>query len=196
MELRDLMILDIESLTATQAQQVARDAIAVLTKGGLTGSEQDQLKTLMIMAEEIATGRKIGDSHDNIREEVLQKIKEADDRGDKRTARYLAESMVASDVAAADLAEQTMTDAVQKFIEDDIAAVAARQKADQQQQIDLRTQELLRVSGSEYGYSPEKARKQATREIIRPRYEDDINDKPEKPDRQAILDALRQRYEA
>lgn len=33
MELRDLMILDIESLTTTQALQVARDAIAVLTKG-------------------------------------------------------------------------------------------------------------------------------------------------------------------
>ena len=189
MELRDLMILDIESLTATQAQQVARDAIAVLTKGGLTGSEQDQLKTLMIAAEEIATGRKVGDSDDNVRKEVLQKIKEADARGDKRTARYLAESMVAADVAAADLAEQELTSAVDKFISDDNAASEDRRRKDQQQQIDLRTQELLRVSGSEYGYSPEKARKQATREIVRPRYEDDINDEPEKPDRQAILDA-------
>ena len=189
MELRDLMILDIESLTATQAQQVARDAIAVLTQGGLTGSEQDQLKTLTVSATEIATGRKIGDSHDNIREEVLQKIKEADKRGDKRTARYLAESMVASDVAAADLAEQELTEAVDKFITDDNAASEDRRRKDQQQQIDLRTQELLRVNGSEYGYSPEKARKQATREIIRPRYEDDINDEPEKPDRRAILDA-------
>ena len=189
MELRDLMILDIESLTATQAQQVARDAIAVLTKGGLTGSEQDQLKTLMIAAEEIATGRKVGDSDDNVRKEVLQKIKEADARGDKRTARYLAESMVAADVAAADLAEQELTSAVDKFISDDNAASEDRRRKDQQQQIDLRTQELLRVSGSEYGYSPEKARKQATREIIRPRYEDDINDEPERPDRQAILDA-------
>ena len=189
MELRDLMTLDIESLTATQAQQVARDAIAVLTKGGVTGSEQDQLKTLMVSATEIATGRKIGDSHDNIREEVLQKIKEAEARGDKRTARYLAESMVASDVAAADLAEQELTGAADKFIADDIAASEDRRRKDQQQQIDLRTQELLRVNGSEYGYSPEKARKQAMREIIRPRYEDDINDEPEKPDRQAILDA-------
>ena len=75
MELRDLMILDIESLTTTQAQQVARDTVAVLTQGGLTGSEQDQLKTLMVSANEIATGRKIGDSHDKIRKEVLQKIK-------------------------------------------------------------------------------------------------------------------------
>ena len=189
MELRDLMILDIEFLTATQAQQVARDAVAVLTKGGLTGSEQDQLKTLMVSANEIATGRKIGDSHDNIREEVLQKIKEADERGDKRTARYLAESMVAADVAAADLAEQELTNAADKFIADDNTASEDRRRKDQQQQIDLRTQELLRVSGSEYGYSPEKARKQATREIVRPRYEDDINDEPEKPDRQAILDA-------
>ena len=122
----------------------------------------------------------------------MQKIREAEARGDKRTARYLAESMVKHDVAAAGLAEQKMTDTVNKFIADDIAASEARQKARQQQRIDGRTQELLRVSGSKYGYSPEKAREKATREVMGPpRYEDDINEVPEKPDRQAILDARR-----
>ena len=190
MELNELLYLDLESLNSAQAGQVAADTIAALSQGGLPGPDQDRLKKLLVAAQEKATDRKIGDSHDNIRKEVLQKIQEADERGDKRTARYLAESMVASDVAAADLAEQELTGAADKFIADDVAAAEARQKADQQQQIDLRTQELLRVNGSEFGYSPEKARKQATREIVgRPRYEDDINDEPERPDRQAILDA-------
>ena len=109
-------------------------------------------------------------------------------RGDKRTARYLAESMAKHDVAAADLAEQKMTDAVNKFIADDIAASETRQKARQQQRIDGRTQELLRVSGSKYGYSTERAREQATREVIGPpAYEDDIDDEPKKIDRREIL---------
>ena len=189
MELRDLLVVDAESLSAPQAKQVARDVIDALTDG-VSGEDQDLLKSLLIAAQEKATGRKVGDSQDNIRQEVLQKIIEADKRGDKRTARYLAESMGKADVAAADLAEQELTDAAHKFITDDIAATEAAQKADQQQQIDLRTQELLRVNGSAYDYSPEQARKQATRDVMgQPAYEDDVNDEPERPDRQAILDA-------
>jgi len=104
----------------------------------------------------------------------------------RREARDLKE------VAAADLAERKMTDAVNKFIADDIAASEARQKARQQQRIDGRIQELLRVSGSKYGYNPEKAREQAKREIMGPpAYEDDINVEPEKPNRQAILKGSR-----
>ena len=188
MELRDLLTLDVESLSAAQAHQVVQDTIATLA-GGVMASDQPKLRSLLIAAQEVATGRKVGDTQDTIRKEVLHKIQEAEARGDKRTARYLAESMGKHDIAAADLAQQKMTDAADKFIADDIAAVAARQKADQQQQIDLRTQELLRVNGSAYGFSLKLAREQATREIIRPCYEDDINVEPEKPDRQAILDA-------
>ncbi len=189
MELRELLTLDVETLSAAQAHQVAQDTIATLA-GGVMASDQPKLRSLLIAAQEIATGRKVGDSTDNIREEVLHKIQEVKARGDKRTARYLAESMAKHDVAAADLAEQKMTDAVNKFIEDDTAASEARQKARQQQRIDARTQELLRVSGSKYGYSSEQARKQATSEVMGPpAYEDDINEEPDKPDRQAILDA-------
>ena len=188
MELRDLLVVDAESLSAAQAKQVTRDVIDVLTKG-VSGEDQGLLRTLLIAAQEIATGRKVGDSQDTIRAEVLEKIQEAEARGDKRTARYLAESMGKHDLAAADLADRHAANTVQKFIDSEIAASDARQKADQQQQIDLRTQELLRVDGSTYGFSLKLARKQATREIIRPRYEDDINPEPEKPDRQAILDA-------
>ena len=191
MELRDLLTLDVETLSAAQAHQVAQDTIAILA-GGVMTSDQPKLRSLLIAAQEIATGRKVGDSQDNIRQEVLHKIQEAEARGDKRTARYLAESMVKHDVAAAGLAEHKMTDAVNKFIADDIAASEARQKARQQQRIDARTQELLRVSGPKYGYSPVKAREQATRDVLGPpAYEDDINEMPEKPDRQAILDAHR-----
>ena len=189
MELRELLTVDVETLSPAQAHQVAQDTIATLTSG-VMASDQPKLRSLLIAVQEIATSRKVGDSHDTIREEVLQKIQEAHARGDKRTARYLAESMAKHDMAAADLAEQKMTDAVNKFIEDDMAASEARQKARQQQRIDGRTQELLRVSGSKYGYSPVKAREQATRDVLGPpAYEDDINEMPEKPDRQAILDA-------
>jgi len=187
MELRELLTLDVETLSAAQAQQVAQDTIATLADG-VMASDQPKLRSLLIAAQEIATGRKIGDNQDNIRVDVLQKIQEAHARGDKRTARYLAESMAKHDTAAADLAEQKMTGAVNKFIADDIAASEARQKARQQQRIDGRTQELLRVSGSKYGYNPEKAREKATREVMGPpAYEDDINDEPEKPDRREIL---------
>ncbi len=188
MELRELLTLDVESLSAAQAQQVAKDTIATLASG-VMASDQPKLRSLLIAAQEIATGRKVGDSQDTIRAEVLERIQEAEARGDKRTARYLAESMGKADLAAADLAERKMTDAVQRFIENDIAASEARQKARQQQRIDIRTQDLLRVNGSEYGYSAVKARKQAIADVMgRPAYEDDINDETKKPDRQAILD--------
>ena len=187
MELRELLVVDAESLSVAQAKMVARDVIDVLTKG-VSGEDQGPLRTLLIASQEIATGRKVGDSQDTIRADVLEKIQEAEARGDKRTARYLAESMAKHDTAAADLAEQKHTDAVNKFIDDDIAADEARRNADQQQRIELRTQELLRVDGSTYSFSLKLAREQATREIVRPRYEDDINDEPEEPNRQKILD--------
>lgn len=187
MELRDLLCVDTESLSAAQAKQVTRDVIEVLSRGA-PAEDQPQLRSLLIAAQEIATGRKIGDKQDTIRKEVLQKIQEAEARGDKRTARYLVESMAKSDVAAADLADLDLAGIVNKRIEDDIAASEARQKARQQQRIDGRTEELLRVSGSKYGYSTKRAREQATREVMGPpAYEDDINDEPKKIDRREIL---------
>ena len=192
MELRELLCVDTESLSAAQASEVVRDVIAALADG-VMASDQPKLRSLLIAAKEVATGRKIGDSQDTLRADVLQKIQEAEARGDKRTARYLTESMAKQDLEAADLADRHAANTVQKFIDDGIAADEARQKADQQQRIDLRTQELLRVNGSAYNFSAKKARMQATREIVQPRYEDDINEVPKKPDRQAILDAHKAR---
>jgi len=189
MELRDLLTIDIESLSAAQAQFVVRDVIDVLTKPGVSGEDQHSLKSLMMKAQEIATGRKIGDSQDTIRAEVLAKIQEAEARGDKRTARYLAESMVEHDTAAAKAEEHRIANLAQKYIDDETAALEAREKADQEQRIEIRTHELMRIDGSRYGFNLKKARKQATREIVQPRYEDDVNDEPVKPNRQAILDA-------
>ena len=189
MELRDLLVIDAESLAAAQAKQVTRDVIDALTRG-VSGEDQKPVRSLLISAQEIATGRKVGDSQDTLRAEVLKKIQDAEARGDKRTARYLAELMGKADMTAADLAEQKMTEAVNRFIEDDLAAADALQQKKQRHRIDARTQELLRVNGSQYGFSPEKARKQATADIMGPpAYEDDINVEPEKPNRQAILDA-------
>jgi hypothetical protein len=190
MELNELLYLDLESLNAAQAGQVATDTIAALAKGGITRPGPGPPQTLLVAAQEKATGRKIGDSHDHVRKDVLQKIQEAEDRGDKRTARYLAESMVAADVAAADLAEQDLTGTVDKFIADDIAAAEARRKERTQEMIDARIPDLMYALGNQPGYTKKQAREQATREIVgRPRYEDEINDQPEKPDRQAILDS-------
>lgn len=189
MELRDLLVIDADSLSAAQAKQVTRDVIDVLTKG-VSGVDQWPLKKLLIRAQEIATGRKVGDSQDTIRAEVLEKIQEAEARGDKRTARYLAESMIKRDVADAEIEEHKKANPAQKFINDDIAATENLQREDQQQRIDLRTQELLRIDGSTFNYSTKLARKQAAREVMgHAPYEDDINEVPVKPDRQAILDA-------
>jgi hypothetical protein len=188
MDLRDLLIVDAESLSAAQAQFVVRDVIDVLTKG-VSGEDQGPLKKLLITAQEIATGRKVGDNQDTIREEVLRKIQDAEARGDKRTARYLAESMGQHDLAAAEVEEHRIANPTQKFIDDETAARKAQEKADQKQQIEIRTHELMRIDGSRYGFNLKKARKQATREIVRPRYEDDINIKPKKLNRRAILDA-------
>ena len=140
MELRDLLVIDPESLSAAQAKQVTRDVIAVLTRG-VPGEDQGQLKTLLIAAQEIATGRKVGDSQDTIRAEVLEKIQEAEARGDKRTARYLAESMGKQDMAAAEIEEHRIANPAQKYINEELAASEASQTARQQQRIDARTQE-------------------------------------------------------
>jgi hypothetical protein len=188
MELRDLLVVDAESLSAAQAKQVTRDVIEVLSQGA-PAEDQPQLRSLLITAQEIATGRKVGDSRDTIRKEVLQKIQDAEARGDKRTARYLAESMGKHDLATAEAEEHKSANLVQKFVNDETAALKAREKADQERSIELRTQELLRVDGSSYDFSLKLAREQATREIVRPRYEDDINEELVKPNRQAIWDA-------
>ena len=101
--------------------------------------------------------------------------------------------MVKSDVTAVELKELSENGVAQKYIEKNIAESDARQKARQRERIEVRTQELLRVNGSEYGFSMKKARQQATREVMgQPAYEDDINEVVEKPDRQTILDAHRQ----
>jgi hypothetical protein len=125
MELRELLALDAESLTAAQAQQVVKDVIEVSSRG-VQASDQEPLRALLIRAQEITTGRKIGDQHDTIRQDVLTKIQEAEARGDKRTARYLAEAMGKADVIAADLAEKSRSDEVQKYIEKDLAESEAR----------------------------------------------------------------------
>jgi hypothetical protein len=61
MELRELLTVEAESLSAAQAKMVVRDVIQALTTGVLA-EDQDQLKSLLITAQEIATRRRVGDS--------------------------------------------------------------------------------------------------------------------------------------
>ena len=176
MELQELMTIDPESLTARQAQQVVRDTIATLSNG-VSHEYQQSLRTLLIDAQQIAEGRTIGEASPDVRADVLERIREAETRGDKRTARFLMEGMAQSDMATIDAEEKASEGAlaVEKLIADDLAAEKDRLRKDEQQRIELRTHELLRVDGSTYGYSIKRARAQASREIVRPRYEDDIN---------------------
>ena len=46
MELRDLLVVDAESLSAAQAKQVTHDVVDVLTKG-VSGEDQGPLRTVL-----------------------------------------------------------------------------------------------------------------------------------------------------
>lgn len=41
MQLRDLLTIDVDTLSASQAKAAAKDIIATLAKGGLPGEEQN-----------------------------------------------------------------------------------------------------------------------------------------------------------
>ncbi len=189
MELRELLTVDAESLSPACAKQVARDVIEVLTKG-VSGEDQAPLRALLITSQEIATGRKVGDTEDTLRQDVLAKIQDAEARGDKRTARYLIESIGKHDMASVEIEEFKSDNPVQRFIVGENTAADALANASLQERIDARTQELLRIDGAKYNYSMKLARKQAATEVAGPAaYEDDINPESAKPDRQTILDA-------
>jgi hypothetical protein len=149
MELRDLLVIDPESLTPAEAKQVAQDTIRILASG-VPASDQGPLKSLLIAAEEKVLGRKVGEPvGPGTRSRVRDLIELAEDRGDKQIARYLAEGMAAQDVAEADNSAQEALEAVNQYIEDDIAAQKAARKKELNKLIDIRTQELLYAHGWE-----------------------------------------------
>lgn len=174
MELRELLVIDPDSLTPAQAQQVTKDVIDVMSRG-VQASDQKPLQKLLITAQEKVAGHKVGETVvPGIRAQVRGMIDEAEDRGDKRTARILAESMAKQDMAALDDSGQALIDAANKFMEDEIAS---RERALHERQAELirtRTQEIWHAHGWEI--TEEEARKRATEEIVGPpAYEDDIN---------------------
>ena len=58
-----------------------------------------------------------------------------------------------------------MTDSDDQFIELENSIDDTVRQAQQELRINTRTQELLRVDGAAYSYSPEKAREQATLDV-------------------------------
>ena len=174
MELRELLVVDPESLTPAEAKQVAEDTIRVLASG-VAASDQGPLKSLLIAAEEKVLGQRVGELVDpGTRSRVRDLIELAEDRGEKRIARYLAEGMAAQDVAEADKSAQGALEAVNQYIADDIAAREAARKNELEKLIGIRTQELLYTHGWEI--SEEVARKRATEEIKGwAKYEEDID---------------------
>ena len=91
MELRDLLCLDVEALSPVQAEFAVRDIISTLTKGGLTGVDQNRLKSLLVAA----TRKELSGQPEppDTRTRVQQLIEEAETRGDTRAARVLADSL-------------------------------------------------------------------------------------------------------
>ena len=59
-----------------------------------------------------------------------------------------------------------MNDSVDQFTELENSIAETVQQTQQEQKIYARAQELLHVDGSTYGYSQEKAREQATLEVL------------------------------
>ena len=175
MELQELMTIDPESLTARQAQQIVGDAIRVLSEG-VSHQHQQPLRDLLLEAQQVAQGRKVGDNTDTLRTDVLARIEGAEARGDKRTARYLRESMVEHDAKMIAIEQHKSDDTVQKFIKNNLATEEADRQSKLNQEIERRAMELLRVSGSDFDYSLDKARQKAKKEVIGPpAYEDDID---------------------
>lgn len=165
MELRELVVIDPESLTPAEAKQVAQDTIRVLASG-VPASDQGPLKSLLIAAEEKVLGRKIGEPVDpGTRSRVRDLIELAEDRGDEQIARYLAEGMAAQDVAEADNSAQEALEAVNQYIADDIAARESAREKQLEKLVNIRTQELLYAHGWEI--TEEEARKRAAAEVTR-----------------------------
>jgi len=163
MELRELLVIDPESLTPPEAKQVAQDTIRVLASG-VSASDQEPLRTLLIAAEERVLGRKVGEPVDlGTRSRVRDLIALAEDRGDTQIARYLAEGMAAQDVAEADNSAQEALEVVNQYIAEDIEARETARKKELEKLVDIRTQELLYAHGWEI--TEEEARKRAESEI-------------------------------
>lgn len=166
MELRDLFSLDVEALTPVQAEFAVKDIITTLTKGGLTGVEQNRLKTLLVAAKrkELSGQPQPPDT----RTHVQQLIEEAKARGDARAAQVLADSLakVEADALANEKRKQEVAKAQKKFIADDIAARKAALRKEADFHITTRTADLLSARGNEAGYDEARARKDATQEVV------------------------------
>lgn len=162
MEFRDLLCVDVDTLSPAQAEMVSRDIISTLTAGAVSGADQQRLKSIMVAAKRKA----LGDPEDpDIHEEVLRRIEEAEERGDKLAARWLKEGLIKSDTAAIDLETrgQALIDAANKQMADDIAAAEAQRQDEQQNRIDNRTHELFNYHHGDR--TEDECREQATQEV-------------------------------
>ena len=156
------MTVEVNSLTPAQAEQVSRDITETLVRGGVSWSDQDQLKAKLVDARRVAMGKA---EATDIRADVARRIKEAKEQGNTVLAKNLAEAMARADVNAAD-AEQRRAEAVEKS-EKHWADEAAREEADKERRteelIGIRTQQLLHANG--WVMTEEECRQQAIAEI-------------------------------
>lgn len=74
MGFQELMTVEVDSLTPAQAEQVSREITETLVRGGVSWSDQDQLKAKLVDARRVAMGKP--EAHD-IRADVARRIKEA-----------------------------------------------------------------------------------------------------------------------
>ena len=165
MELQELLMIDPQSLTERQAQQVVGETIRTLADG-VMHQHQGPLKTLLHEAQRIATGQNTGETKQDTRQDIRNRIEEAESRGDKRAAHFLRQGMLDADTAAIEdeaRATEAMA-ATDKFIADDLAADEAKRERRQRELIHARTQELRYAHGWER--SEAELREQATTEVL------------------------------
>lgn len=120
MELRDLLTLDVNTLSAVEAELASGDIVRVMTGGNVTGVDLQRLKTLLVEVNR----KKLPPEGPDTRTRVKQLIAEAEARGDARTAHILAESLVKADATALENAEraQKAIEASNKYWADQQAA--------------------------------------------------------------------------
>lgn len=171
MELHELLTLDVNTLSATEANLASRDIVRVMTGGGVTGADLQSLKAVLVECNR----KTLPPEGPDTRTRVKKLIEEAEARGDARTASILADSLVKADAAELEneKRKQEAIDATNKYWADKKAESDAELNRRREEHIKARTQELLYAHGNAHDYTEAKAREQATREVVgRPSFQD------------------------
>lgn len=161
-EIDELLLTDVSTLGPAEAEVFARRITEVTSRSGITGVDSQKLTELLVEATRISLSE---EETFNYREDVRRRIADARESGDEALANELRLAMVEADEEAdADQRRaQQAADAVDESILADKRQALARWSDRKDQAIRTRTADILAYA--EVGYSYEKARSQAEREV-------------------------------